>query len=296
MFFYVIGNGFDLHYHLQTSYCHFKNFLLNNGYESIVNSVDRLFKDKGDFSPSEIEYWSDFENMLLVFNHLDAEEMYDDAMSNAEPDDERADYLDSPSRNVDYYHEYIRILKEQFDVWIRQIDTRIIPDRYFLPQKHDRILTFNYTTTIEDNFPDAGYDILHIHGTKDEEIILGHNEYQEPETFIVYEDMDSDYRDLTTKKAINGILEKVADLYYKNCSEMLQRYKTVFSSISQYEKVVIMGLSCGDQDIEYVKTIISFANHIDFYYYPDKDGNSEAKDRFAELVDGKNVAINYYSW
>ena len=73
MIFYVIGNGFDLHYHIKTSYFHFKKFLLNNGHKEIVNSVDRLFEEKGDYSPSEIKYWSDFEIMLSVFNRLDAE-------------------------------------------------------------------------------------------------------------------------------------------------------------------------------------------------------------------------------
>lgn len=38
--------------------------------------------------------------MLQVFNCLDAEELYDEAMNNAETDDDRASYWDSPSWNL----------------------------------------------------------------------------------------------------------------------------------------------------------------------------------------------------
>ena len=69
MTFYVIGNGFDCHYGLKTSYFHFKQFLLDNGYGELVHRVDTLFWERG-FSPNRIEYWSDFENMLTVFGQL----------------------------------------------------------------------------------------------------------------------------------------------------------------------------------------------------------------------------------
>lgn len=43
MTFYVIGNGFDLHYGLNTTYRNFKEFLLKNGYRELVRKVDQLF-------------------------------------------------------------------------------------------------------------------------------------------------------------------------------------------------------------------------------------------------------------
>ena len=45
MTFYVIGNGFDCHYGLKTSYFHFKKFLLDNGYGELVHRVDTLFSE-----------------------------------------------------------------------------------------------------------------------------------------------------------------------------------------------------------------------------------------------------------
>lgn len=50
MTFYVIGNGFDLHYGLNTTYSNFKVFLLENGYWELVSKVDQLFFERGNFS------------------------------------------------------------------------------------------------------------------------------------------------------------------------------------------------------------------------------------------------------
>lgn len=66
MIFYVIGNGFDFHYGLNTTYRNFKAFLLKNGYWELVRKVDQLFYERGNFSPEEIDTWSKFEDMLQV--------------------------------------------------------------------------------------------------------------------------------------------------------------------------------------------------------------------------------------
>lgn len=95
MIFYVIGNGFDLHYGLDTSYYSFKKYLMTVNYE-VVERVDDLF-DRYDigFENKDIDEWSDFEDMLAVFCQLDRDEIYEEAFDNAEMDDERAGYFDS---------------------------------------------------------------------------------------------------------------------------------------------------------------------------------------------------------
>ena len=100
MTFYVIGNGFDRHYGLETGYNHFKDFLYQNGYRELIAKVDDLFYERGDFSPDEIEDWFKFEDMLRTFNCLYADDLYEEAMANAETDDDRAGFWDSPSLNV----------------------------------------------------------------------------------------------------------------------------------------------------------------------------------------------------
>ena len=291
MTFYVIGNGFDLHYGLKTTYSNFKVFLLENGYCELVSKVDQLFYERGNFSPKEIDTWSKFEDMLQVFNYLDADEIYDEAMDNAETDDDRAGYWDSPFWNVGYYNEYIRVLKQQFDSWIRSFNTHILPDQYFRPQKGDFVLSFNYTTTIEDSFYPVNFDILHIHGTVGQELVLGHNDYQKPDIFNVIEDEDSDYRDTTTRNAVNDVLELAAVQYFKNSGEIVQKYKNVFSRIPCYNKVVVMGLSCGLQDSIYVCEILKYAKTVDFYYH-----GVESRSNFESYAAGCHADVNYIHW
>jgi len=290
MFFYVIGNGFDCHYKLQTNYRHFKRFLIDNGHGDLVEKVDSLFANHG-FSPDEVECWSIFEDMLSVFCDLDAEEIYDEAMSNAENDDERADYWDSPAWNVDYYNEYIAVLKKQFDLWIRSINTQIQKDDYFHPQPGDCVLNFNYTTTIEDNFDVNNLNIVHIHGTIGHQLILGHNEYHSPNLFTIIEDEDSDYRDTSARKAVNKVLETASLRYYKNSSDILKKHKKLFASISAYDKVVIMGLSCGDQDAVYIQEVLRHANSVDFYFYDDT-----ARQNMENYAAAFAVEVNYIQW
>ena len=290
MTFYVIGNGFDRHYGLPTGYYDFKLFLLANGYGNLVRKVDNLFSERY-FNVEEVKWWSDFENMLTVFGQLFADEIYEEAMDNAETDDDRAGYWDSPAWNVDYYNQYIQVLKQQFDLWIKTMNTDIFPDAYFVPRYGDRILTFNYTRTIEDNFDTNGIKIYHIHGTVGEEIILGHNEYRKPDYMRVIEDEDADYRDTTCRNAVNEVLERASILYYKNSPEILMRYKPVFDSIEYYDKVVFMGLSCGEQDHAYIYEIIKHTRHIVFYYR-----GENARENMERLTFGTGINVEYIPW
>ena len=291
MIFYVIGNGFDLHYNLPTSYCHFKHYLIQNGKLDIVKKIDDLFEKQGCFNPENIEKWSDFENMLMVFNNLCAEDLYEEAFVNAETDDDRAGFWDSPSWNVSYYNEYIKILKQQFDCWINGMDTHITTDNYFNPQSGDAILTFNYTTTIEDNFDISDIKIIHIHGTKNQEIILGHNSKPDPDLLSVIEDEDSDYRDVTTRKAVNSIVTEAAENYYKDSITVLKEHSNLFKNISKFDKVIILGLSCGKQDELYLQEIIRYTKVIDFYWH-----DKTSMESFDNIIDNSNVKINYYNW
>lgn len=290
MTFYVLGNGFDLHYGLMTTYYHFKEFLVNNGYGLLVRKVDNVFYEYGAFSPEEIANWSDFENMLVVFNRICADELYEEAMENAETDDDRAGFWDSPAWNVGYYNEYITILKKQFDIWIRTLNTKIRPDEFFCPRPKDYILSFNYTTTVEDNFSINKSAITHIHGTIAQNIVLGHNEYKEPDSLPVIEDEDSDYRDVTTRRAINEILEIAARQYFKNSEQIIWQNRYIFGSISNYDEVVIMGHSCGEQDGLYIQEIVRYAKKVVFYYH-----DLEAKANFESYLHG-DIDVLFIKW
>lgn len=293
MVFYVIGNGFDRHYGLQTSYSSFKKYLTAVNCE-VVNRIDDLFH-RYDMSnaPEDIDEWNKLEDMLSVFCYLDGNEIYEEALSNAETDDERAGYFDSPVWNVGYYTQYIDILKQEFTNWINEIDININQDAYFMPTEEDFILTFNYTETIEKNYSLDKSNILHIHGKVGENLIVGHNDYQEPDLYNVEWNEDSDYRTTLAMEEVDNVLLKAAKLYYKDSKSVLERNKLFFKHINQCNKVVFLGLSCGEQDYIYVKEIVRCAENIDFFWH-----DKGAKERFQSICDSESskVQINFIKW
>lgn len=217
--FYVIGNGFDLHYGLLTSYDNFKKYLIKEK-KNIVEKVDDLFYrylNSIDKHPS----WAKFESMLRVFSNLDYEEIYHEAIENAEYDMDKAAYWDSPSFNVDYYNDYIEVLKESFNDWICSIDREITNDYFFQFQDNDFILSFNYTLTLEKYFNIKSNQIVHIHGDINFGIILGHNDETEPDLMPLEPGFKDDYRFTSTREKINNVLKKASKLYFKNSKKHL---------------------------------------------------------------------------
>lgn len=293
MIFYVIGNGFDLHYGLDTRYSSFKECLEDKDWE-LVEKVDELFEDymMAD-NPDDIEQWNTFEDMLRVFCLLDGDLIYDTAMDNAEFDDDCAGYFDSPSFNVDYYTEYISTLKKEFSNWINEMDSSISKDIFFNPDNNDYILTFNYTETIENNFDVDEANVLHIHDKVGGDIIVGHNDYRKPGLLDIQWDEDSDYRDISTQEAVNGVLEDAAQLYFKDSKSILDRNKIFFKHIDECDKVVFLGLSCGKQDSIYVEEIAKKAHEVDFYYYD--ESSKESFQRIRNKVN-PNIKVNFLKW
>lgn len=293
MVFYVIGNGFDRHYGLQTSYESFKMYLDAVNHDVVKRIDDLFYRYNMSNAQKDIDEWNTLEDMLAVFCYLDGGEIYEEALSNAETDDERADFFDSPAWNVGFYTQYIDILKQEFTNWIKEIDVNIKQDVYFMPSKEDFILTFNYTETIEKNYSLDRSNILHIHGKVGKDLIVGHNDYREPDLYNVEWNEDSDYRSTTAIEEVNNVLLKAAKLYYKDSKSILERNRSFFKHINQCDKVVFLGLACGKQDHVYVKEIVRRAEHIDFFW---RDKN--AKERFQSICDSEKTKgqINFIKW
>lgn len=294
MIFYVIGNGFDLHYKLNTTYLSFKEHLMIDNYD-VVDKVDNIFESYYYDTEhlTDIENWNNFEDMLSVFCCLDGDEIYEEAMSNAQTDDDRADYFDSPAWNVTFYTSYINTLKSEFENWINSIEPSITPDRYFEPKKEDFILQFNYTETIEKNYLIQESNILHIHGKIGGDFIVGHNNYQTPFLFNVIE--NEEFHDRSTKAMceIDQILLNASKLYYKDSEAILEQHLSFFENICICEKVVFLGLSCGEQDRIYIEEVVKKNIMIDFYWH-----DETAKQNFKDISNNINpsLIVNYIRW
>ena len=61
---YIIGNGFDLHHGLNTSYLNFRNYCVRN----VPSLWKNLFEIYGDMINNDM-WWSSFENKLGCVNY-----------------------------------------------------------------------------------------------------------------------------------------------------------------------------------------------------------------------------------
>lgn len=160
---YIIGNGFDIHHRLRTSYLNYREFLLNN-YPQVLAEFEK-FPYTFMYGQNYIELWSDLEQSLSI----NYNECISDAIEDGYPD------LNNDSESRWYEIEFE--LEEQtrfiydftgkyFYEWLYSIDfSNCIPD---LPLTHnDLYVTFNYTTTLETIYNIPSSRILPLHGCID---------------------------------------------------------------------------------------------------------------------------------
>lgn len=169
---YVIGNGFDLHHRIRSSYSDFGEYV-----RSVDPSLHDLFEHYFSFEGN----WADLENSLAS---LDVDLIIDEASTYLVPYSAE-DWSDA--YHHDYQYEIGRIvsalsegLKRRFTEWVCGLE---IPDHASCQvplvnlDVSARYLTFNYTNTLQKLYGVAPAHILHIHNQAigaDSDLVLGH--------------------------------------------------------------------------------------------------------------------------
>ena len=171
---YIIGNGFDLHHNLKTSYYDFAKYLKENDKD--------LFETLESYISFPIEdncLWARFEENLA---NLDAEEIL------SEHTDYLPDYSSDEFRDRDrhafpdimdqFYKKLTEGLLESFLNFIQKVETPPSSEEQKLKlNKEAFFLTFNYTNTLEKLYGINKKCIKYIHNSAyygSEQIILGH--------------------------------------------------------------------------------------------------------------------------
>lgn len=178
----IIGNGFDLHHELQTSYGAFANFAKQHSY-SVYALLSDLFlasyeytglidrpnaHDEADFI---YDRWGDFENCLGL---IDDEKF---GQRSREDISEYMEELGMEEALVDEFIEHIAGILEIFRKWVAQIDLPVTKRRTFNFDPSSLFINFNYTETLEAFYGIDSARIFYIHGrraTKDQ-LIVGHD-------------------------------------------------------------------------------------------------------------------------
>ncbi len=272
---YVIGNGFDLHHGLNTSYKSF-GLYLKKEYSRIYDQLLEFF-DLPDLCETDSNVdplWAAFENSLSLLNIDTVFDIH-------------SDYLARPGassfRDRDWHAfdvEMQRVVADLTDNLFSAFRSFILDVTYpetssihavILTLEHDaKFLSFNYTDTLEKYYQIPPERITYIHGhAREGGVVLGHG--VDPEDFtqkdpkppegLSDEELEhwmddmSDQYDYSFESGKASLQEYFAESF-KATQDIISGHTEFFDGIGNVDKVFVLGHSFGDVDIPYFEKII----------------------------------------
>lgn len=270
---YIVGNGFDLHHGIQSSYAAFGRYLKKVDADT-YRQLERYFCVDDDF-------WWQFEAQLA---HLDTDSLFDDAAAHLPSygDDDWSD-----AGHHDYEYELDRVvaaisstLHLRFSEWVRQLAVPSPPLLIgkLLPLRRDaRYLTFNYTETLQRvyDIPDAS--VTHIHGTAahaNDQLVLGHG-WARTATDSFNHGIDPESADVRVMGG-NEIVDRYFTETFKPTARVIESHQPFFQSLSGIKKIFIMGHSLSRVDLPYLLELRRHLSNVDvqwqvsFHEFPEE--------------------------
>ncbi|WP_429111069.1 bacteriophage abortive infection AbiH family protein [Aeromonas rivipollensis] len=233
---YVIGNGFDRHHKLMTSYsCFYQE------YRELLDGLSDYFPNNKDEYP-----WHKFEDNLgkydsdTLFSEYNNFDIYDEKFKPSMIyglEDEISEQTETIVSN----------LQDAFSEWINsiEINPNEITERLNLAPNAS-YLSFNYTTTLEKIYNIQKESVVYIHGCAEryDDLIFGHglDIDEEPEFDEDGESLRTPFSDAmaSARYPLSALKKPVPEIINKNSS--------FFSSLSSLDHVFILGhsISCVD--------------------------------------------------
>lgn len=198
---FVIGNGFDLHFGLETSTDDFENFLREQRIEGEMDNAREILNAYG-------VDWSEYEQSLadMDLDAIEGENLgFPDYMSDRESDRDGVifqmrEYLNSINNAIS---SALTEMVDTANATLEDEEIMITQPRLF--QSGDAVISFNYTSTIEMLFdiPDD-CPILHIHGyhADNDRLIFGYGEMKGNYHTKLEPDEDGDFYEDQQRQAI----------------------------------------------------------------------------------------------
>ena len=273
---YIIGNGFDLHHGLNTSY---KNFR-----DNVVLKAPNLWKQLTDIYGDDVTknmWWSDFEAKLadINYNHL----------------------LNSDNGVAMGGMKVQNFLTGQlpplFGKWIKSINLNIVPENELDIDKDALFFTFNYSLVLEKIYKVNKDNIWHIHNSIEEvdKIIVGHD--SDLNTLI------SNYNLNRGNKQYNSwIVDNIIPFAAEGAKDVEKRIADNMENFNKYSNIkhiISMGFSFNKIDMPYVKAIISSntnKKNIDWTIYYHQEGEDDIIIEKLKKIGIKEIQINKQVW
>jgi len=265
---YIIGNGFDLHHYLKTSYYDFAHYL-GEKHNDIYSTLESYVS----YPTSEQDLWSRFEENLA---NLDAEEILSEhsyTLPNYASDDFRdRDRYVFPDIMDEHFQKLTNGLFSAFEEFIRQVEYPNYSCEHKIKVDKEAIfLTFNYTNTLERLYSIDKSKIIYIHNSAfygADDIILGHG--IDPETFeekkpeppanLEPEELEEWYNrndnyDYSYDEGKQNLM-RYFKITYKPTKEILNRHSKFFGNLKKVEEIFVYGHSMSSVDLPYFEEIV----------------------------------------
>lgn len=270
---YILGNGFDLHHNIKCYYKNFRYWLCRNR-RPVYENLKRLYRNINQ------EWWGAFEENLANFdpdrypqsiarishikqiNYL--EKYYGqegrDYFDALEYDDENI--VSNRYRRAGAIARFeMRTLKDDlnkaFGDWVLQLNK---PKKSKMVDLDEKALffTFNYTRTLEDLYGIEEDQVVHLHGSVDNNVfVIGHNMTAEQmmnkdfEENVFYRDPDKDKGQDEARFAMFQAAEEMK----KPVEAVIIDHGSAFNSLKGIEEVEILGLSYSPIDMPYLEEV-----------------------------------------
>lgn len=245
---FVIGNGFDQHYGIKSSYSHFKSYV------STAKEFRAVSRNIDIFLPVD-QWWSNFEEAMAG---LDADQITDEAsmylVSYGADDWSDADHHSYEFAIDEIIKSLTEEMKEAFFSWLNNLEIPRPDQKLSLPPDA-KYLTFNYTPTLEILHTISKKNIFYIHGKRDDlkSIVLGHG--LDPDTLKSLNDGVNDPSDVRVYNG-NALIDKYYGNTHKQTVKIIQRNKSFFMSLKNISEVYVLGHSLAKVDIPYFEEIL----------------------------------------
>lgn len=261
---YIIGNGFDCHHGLCSSFGAYRTWLQENNPE-LYNKMSDYYTIDDD------EWWWQFELNLGKINLVDY--ISNTAYENQPKIGDLREYTsqDGLIQAENDIGGMVDDLKKTFREWLRSqpransdLKIKLIPEDSFF-------INFNYTRTLQKLYNISDSQILHIHGDiEDYELVLGHNKtYAElndlatasrpdPPVDLSIEEPEEWYgqaEDYTTIQVRHTAIDNICRIR-KDVESIIQYNHSLFSSMKDIEHIYVFGFSFSPIDLPYIDQIV----------------------------------------
>lgn len=306
---YIIGNGFDMHHTLKTSYINYAHYIKLKFSDIYDKLIENFPLNDIEFGTKWDPLWARFEESLGELYVEDFLDNYTEYAANPAADDFRDGDWDTISVYIEQdIDEILKGLNETFTKFISNVSfpSDISSKRLKIDHKA-RFINFNYTDTLERYYQVNRKNILYIHNKSGEinPLILGHA-VEKPDSFPSPEmpknltneekqdwiDFQSENYNLSVERG-KWEIENYFAKSLKKTSEILANNNLYFSSLTDIEEIFVLGHSISDVDLPYFRSIFQNINSTDILwnisYYNENSIDDLQRNLTSIGVNSKNI-------